>query len=255
MNNSANSAVYRSRLVGTACFLGLVFQAYTQNTHELKWGLDAPLLGAPIVLHGAVILGFGAGDRAHADAGIVLDRNSLSAFDRGATFHYSASTAKASDWMFLGVAAGSLAGMIVQQKGEQPLVPVVLAAESFLLTSSITNLTKELVQRPRPYRYNPDAPAQLHTEDEGYLSFWSGHTANCAALTFTAASVLQRSDLSRGAKTGIWIGAATVPAVMGYLRVRSGKHFPTDVIAGYAVGAAIGWLVPYVHRKDTVPMD
>ncbi|MEO8067458.1 MAG: phosphatase PAP2 family protein [Flavobacteriales bacterium] len=245
--------MHRSRLVGTACVMGLVFHACAQNTHELKWGLDAPLLGGPIVLHGAVILGFGAGDRVHPDVGIVLDRSAVNGFDRWATFQYSEGTAKASDWMFLGVTAVSLAGMIVQQKGEQPLVPVVLAAESFLLTSSITNLTKELVQRPRPYRYNPDAPAHLHTEDEGYLSFWSGHTANCAALTFTAASVLQRSDLSRGAKTGVWIGAATVPAVMGYLRVRSGKHFPTDVIVGYAVGAAIGWLVPYLHRKELVP--
>ena len=221
-----------------------------QNTHELRWGLDAPLLAAPIVLHGAVALGFGMGDRTHPDEGVLLDRTVVNGFDRVATYRYSEGTAKVSDWLFLGAAAGSLAGMIVQQKGEQPLLPVVLAAESFLLTSSLTNFTKELVQRPRPYRYNPDAPVHLHGDDESYLSFWSGHTANCAALTFTAASVLQRSDLSRGAKTGVWIGAATVPAVMGYLRVRSGKHFPTDVIAGYAVGAAIGWLVPYVHRKE-----
>lgn len=240
----------RSRLVGTACVLGLCLHVHGQNTHELRWGLDAPLIGAPIVLHGAVVLGFGMGDRVHADEGILLDRSEVNGFDRVATFHFSEGTAKASDWLFLGAAVGSLAGMIVQQNGDQPLLPMVLAAESFLLTSSITNLTKELVQRPRPYRYNPDAPMHLHSDDESYMSFWSGHTANCAALTFTAASVLQRSDLSRGAKTGVWIGAATVPAVMGYLRVRSGRHFPTDVIAGYAVGAAIGWLVPYVHRKE-----
>lgn len=218
--------------------------------HEWRWGLDAPLLGAPLALHGAVVLGFGVGDRFHPDQGQLLDRSSVNGFDRVATFHYSEPAARASDWLFLGAAAGSLAGMIVQQKGVQPLLPVVLAAESFLLTSSLTNLTKELVQRPRPYRYYPDAPAHLHAERESYLSFWSGHTSNCAALTFTTASVLQRSDLPRDVKTAVWIGAAAVPALMGYLRVRAGKHFPTDVIVGYAVGAGIGLLVPYLHRKN-----
>ncbi len=226
-----------------------------QNAHELRWGLDVPLVGAPLALHGAVVLGFGVGDRFHADAGQLLDRSSVNGFDRVATFHYSGGAAKVSDWLFLGAAAGSLAGMIAQQKGDQPLLPVVLAAESFLLTSSLTNLTKELAQRPRPYRYNPDVPAHLHAESESYLSFWSGHTANCAALTFTTASVLQRSDLPSSAKTAVWIGAAAVPVLMGYLRVRAGKHFPTDVVVGYAVGAGIGLLVPYLHRKSVTSLN
>ncbi len=31
------------------------------------------------------------------------------------------------------------------------------------------------------------------------------------------------------------------------LRVVAGKHFPTDVIAGAALGSGIGWLVPTIH--------
>ncbi|MEM9023429.1 MAG: phosphatase PAP2 family protein, partial [Bacteroidota bacterium] len=41
----------------------------------------------------------------------------------------------------------------------------------------------------------------------------------------------------------------TVPATTGLMRVLAGKHFPTDVITGYAVGGAIGFLVPHLHRK------
>ena len=37
-----------------------------------------------------------------------------------------------------------------------------------------------------------------------------------------------------------------------YLRVRAGKHFLTDVIAGYAVGATIGILVPHLHRNQSL---
>ena len=35
------------------------------------------------------------------------------------------------------------------------------------------------------------------------------------------------------------------------LRVAGGKHFPTDVAGGAALGAGIGWLVATIHA--TVP--
>lgn len=37
-------------------------------------------------------------------------------------------------------------------------------------------------------------------------------------------------------------------AFVGYERVCSGEHFPTDVLAGALVGASIGVLVPHLHR-------
>ena len=63
--------------------------------------------------------------------------------------------------------------------------------------------------------------------------------------------MVQHSNASKGVKTVTWISAATIPAAMGVLRVRSGRHFPTDVITGYAVGALLGWAVPYIHRLNT----
>ena len=53
----------------------------------------------------------------------------------------------------------------------------------------------------------------------------------------------------KGVKIGIWTFAASVPAVTGYLRVRAGKHFPTDVITGFVAGGLVGVLLPHFHRK------
>ena len=36
----------------------------------------------------------------------------------------------------------------------------------------------------------------------------------------------------------------------GWLRVRAGRHYPTDVLAGAALGTFIGWLVPRLHEVD-----
>jgi undecaprenyl-diphosphatase len=53
----------------------------------------------------------------------------------------------------------------------------------------------------------------------------------------------------------ITLGVATaLTAFVSYERVRAGDHFPTDVIAGAMAGAAIGILVPHLHRhKDEAP--
>jgi membrane-associated phospholipid phosphatase len=37
------------------------------------------------------------------------------------------------------------------------------------------------------------------------------------------------------------------------LRYGGGKHFFSDIIVGYAVGAAIGILVPQLHKVNNKP--
>ena len=49
-----------------------------------------------------------------------------------------------------------------------------------------------------------------------------------------------------------WVTLAVgtlLTAFVSYERVRSGEHFPTDVIMGSLAGAGIGVLVPHFHRR------
>ncbi|MBP7408428.1 MAG: phosphatase PAP2 family protein [Flavobacteriales bacterium] len=183
------------------------------------------------------------------NAPAVIDLANVPLLDRVATKHWSLSAHRTSNALFGVTAAAALCVAIANQQGEQPLLPVAIMAESSLLCMGLTNTVKELARRPRPYLYNPDVPASIRRPREDELSFWSGHTANTAAITFSCASLVQRSDASPDLKTATWLGAAVAPAAMGYLRVRAGRHFPTDVLTGYAVGALLGIVVPYFHRS------
>ena len=37
----------------------------------------------------------------------------------------------------------------------------------------------------------------------------------------------------------------------GFARVESGNHFPTDAITGLLIGGFSGFVVPYLHRKES----
>ncbi|HNK42415.1 MAG TPA: phosphatase PAP2 family protein, partial [Flavobacteriales bacterium] len=173
---------------------------------------------------------------------------------RGHALHrhlWSLRAHRTSNILFGVVATAAFTTAIIAQRDDRPEVPAVLILESGLLSSGLTNTAKELVRRPRPYLYNPAVPASVHRKGEDAVSFWSGHTANMAAITFSAAAIVQRSDVSSDAKLATWLGAAAAPALMGYLRVRAGRHFPSDVLVGYLVGAAVGLAVPYIHQPRT----
>ena len=117
-------------------------------------------------------------------------------------------------------------------------------AQALSVNSALTAWSKVLFQRPRPPRYTPNA-ANYAGVDEG-LSFPSGHTA----MTFTAAaaytSMLSRRHQAGSHKAGIALMFAVATAT-GVLRVAAHRHFPTDVVAGAALGTAVGWIVPQLH--------
>jgi membrane-associated phospholipid phosphatase len=51
-------------------------------------------------------------------------------------------------------------------------------------------------------------------------------------------------------KPMVWSLCAVLPVIPGVLRYKAGKHYWTDVIAGYAAGALVGIVTPYVHSTS-----
>lgn len=129
----------------------------------------------------------------------------------------------------------------------------VLYTETMLITSGLTNLSKTAFHRTRPYVFAPDWEPDRPLDSGDRASFVSGHTSLAAAGSFFFARVFTDYYPESKLKPYVWGVAITVPALTGYLRVDAAKHFPSDVIAGYALGAAVGWLVPTLHKKAVLP--
>ena len=72
-----------------------------------------------------------------------------------------------------------------------------------------------------------------------------------SAVAFAAASSLGTIATLRRYRRApyVWAAGLTLAALTGYLRLAADKHYVSDVLAGTAVGAAVGWAVPYLHYR------
>ncbi len=129
----------------------------------------------------------------------------------------------------------------------------VMFIETMSAAAASFTITAGLVQRSRPLVYNTalpiDEPDKLRMDSDEQRSFFAGHTTATAAATFFAAKVFSDFNPDSELKPYVWGAAAIVPAVVGYQRLRAGKHFLTDNILGYGVGTACGILIPQLHKK------
>jgi membrane-associated phospholipid phosphatase len=103
------------------------------------------------------------------------------------------------------------------------------AMEAASWAVAVTEIVKTASGRNRPVLYTPDAPGAAG-DLTNQRSFPSGHAAAAFAL---ATSLVLHGDRSTEAQVAMLLGAAGVAA----MRVLARRHFPSDVVAGAAVGA------------------
>ncbi|MEO7837180.1 MAG: phosphatase PAP2 family protein [Acidimicrobiales bacterium] len=95
---------------------------------------------------------------------------------------------------------------------------------------ALYDLIKPLVGRPRPQI------GQLVATATGY-AFPSGHATQTAAVAVTLAVLGAGPTASWPRKITIWSAATLACLVVGFSRIYLGVHWPTDVLAGYTLGA------------------
>ena len=128
-------------------------------------------------------------------------------------------------------------------------------APTFALGASavLAAVTKSIVGRARP-------PVSLHLISETDASFPSGHATDSAAVGFAIALVLAVFVLRRPlARLASLAGGGLFATAIGTSRLMLGVHWPSDVLAGLALGLsvslAVTMMAAFFARLAPPPME
>ena len=103
----------------------------------------------------------------------------------------------------------------------------------------VSHLTKLGFARPRP-------DLVPHAADVFTASFPSGHAMLSAVIYLTLGALIAGTQQDRHVKSFVMGFAVLLALLVGASRVYLGVHWPSDVLAGWALGAGwacLGWLV------------
>jgi len=131
------------------------------------------------------------------------------------------------------VAVIAIAGGLLLWRRGLPIIMAAAPAVAMGVAAVIGDLAKRIVDRGRP-------PMSLRLIVEGEPSFPSGHATNAAAVYLTigllVAVFMFRRPLLRAAAVA---STALIATAVGASRLVLGVHWPSDVLAGLALGAVV----------------
>ena len=219
--------------------------------YEWKWGRDGIWTGAALGASAYGLILIQNKDDLSEEKFNSLNIDDINGIDRWVAGNYSKTASRISDVPFALAFIAPMAMLFDDEINDHTGQYMGLYLESLATTAALYSITAGLVNRSRPYVYSEKAPMDRRLSNNGQRSFFSGHTAVVATATFYTAKVFSDFNPDAKGKGFVWAGAAALPAAVGFLRMQAGQHFLTDVITGYTIGAAVGLLVPELHkRKD-----
>jgi undecaprenyl-diphosphatase len=109
-----------------------------------------------------------------------------------------------------------------------------LWAAVFAVTGVVEDGAKSLIARPRPADVS--------------FGFPSGHATAAAALSVILLYVASRERMGRRGRAALGIGAALLSLGVGWARVALSAHWPSDVLGGWALGAACAGAAAWWER-------
>lgn len=231
----------------------LTSTAYAQQNdspYNTSLKVDGPIIAAGVGLS-AYGLNLMQNKRSLNETEIMmLNEDDVNSFDRFAAGYDSEDADLISDFPFYGSFAAPFAMLLNDKIGGKAGQVIVLYVETMAVTGALFTVTNGHSRRARPMLYSDEVDISEKNDANSLNSFYAGHTAAAASASFFAAKIFHDFNPDSPARPYVWAAAATVPAAVGYLRLKAGKHFLSDNLLGYGLGAAAGILVPQLHKKD-----
>jgi|ERR1035437_3500806 membrane-associated phospholipid phosphatase len=180
-----------------------------------------------------------------------LNKNNINSFDRGSVTPYNSSIDKMSYIPFYAAIPLPLAFFLTGDEMRSDFLKLTFL---YFETLSITGLAGYsavyFVDRYRPYAYDPSTSMGERMGQNAKNSFYAGHVEVIATSTFFISEVYASYYPDSKIKWLFFGVSGVATAGMGYMRLKAGEHFPSDIILGGVAGGLSGILVPYFHRNN-----
>lgn len=177
-----------------------------------------------------------------------LDRECVNAFDRPLMFSYSKTMDTVSDFSQYAAFLVPAAFLFAAPKDDYLGIGMMYAGSTALALGARYGL-KAAFNRERPYMYFDNPPAALIASGDNLDSFPSGHVIMAfSGAAFTATLFAMKYPDSKW-RFPVTVAAYALAGTTASLRISSGSHFATDVLAGALIGSFSGFIVPFVSYK------
>ena len=153
--------------------------------------------------------------------------------------NYSKAFSKSAPYIAVGVpvAMAVYAGI---DKDKELLKDAIYIGTSVIEAVGITYAAKHIIGRDRPFVKYPDKIHAYGAPDADSPSFPSGHTA--AAFSLATSLSITYPKWYVIAPSAVWACG------VGFARMNQGVHYPSDVVAGAAIGVGCAFANIYVNR-------
>ena len=179
-----------------------------------------------------------------------LNKNDIPFFDRWAIYPYDKNLDKISYYPFYAsIPLPFLFFLSNEQTSKDFFKLSFLYWETLSIMGLLGTSSTYFIDRYRPYTYTDQTPMDVRTNKVARNSFFSGHIEMIAAPTFLIAKVYSDYYPESNMKWAYYGFAITITTVTSYMRLKSGEHFPSDIVLGAVVGALAGILVPEYHKN------
>lgn len=220
-----------------------------KRIYKLKPGVDIPVTAVGMGWSLYAFTKIYSKDGSSLEKILSLQKSGINGFDRWAADVYHERAGENSDLFFYGSMPLPLFLLLDKKISRDAAKVGLLYLEAMSVTGLLYTGSTYLTNRYRPYAYNEAAPIGDRTSGGAKNSFFAGHVALVGTSTFFIAKVYSDYHPDSKAKWIFYTGAALATGTTAYLRHRGGRHFPSDILLGTAVGTLSGILVPHFHKN------
>ncbi len=247
MNKKTISVCFFFFLIFNACFAECAFKLSAEK--DIALGTAGLLLtGSDLLLDAGLKVNRQTFDENHK-----FDKNSVNAFDRFFMHNYDFTLDRVAGNVLLTGALVSPLSLLASSQKKDLAVYGVMYAETLLIANGLKEISKMIVNRFRPMCYFNDGDSYSRYKNSGDFanSFVSGHSTMAFAGAAFTGYVFCKSFPDSKYKYAVCAGSFSFALATAVVRVLSGNHFVSDVLAGAVLGSAVGILVPWLHTFGT----